>query len=271
MQNNGSGQPLRIVQFTDTHFFGASEGRLMGVDTSDTFRQVLHLSLEQRGTPDLYLLTGDLSQDETGESYRRLARALTVLEAPAYFLPGNHDKRGVMHDAFEQSPADIRPDKVIVSGDWLIVMLDTLVENEVGGRLEQDQLDLLDEALQANPDKHALVCMHHHPVPVGAAWLDGICVENSEDFWRVADRHENLRAVLWGHIHQQFDGMRNQVKLMASPSTCVQFEPRTEDFSLDRAAPGYRWLELRNDGTVQSSVERVKELAAGLDYQSEGY
>lgn len=243
----------------------------MGVDTSDTFRQVLQLSMQQRETPDLYLLTGDLSQDETGESYTRLARALTVLEAPAYFLPGNHDKRHVMHDAFEKSPADIRPDKVIVSGDWLIVLLDTLVENEVGGRLESDQLDLLNDALQANPDKHTLVCMHHHPVPVGAAWLDDINVANADDFWRVIDRHENVRAVLWGHVHQQFEGMRNNIRLMASPSTCVQFEPNTEDFSLDREPPGYRWLELGPDGVIRSEVERVKELAAGLDYQSEGY
>lgn len=271
MQNNGTSPPLRVVQFTDTHFFGSTDGRLMGVDTADTFRQVLTLSLANHGTPDLYLLTGDLSQDESGESYSRLARALTVLEAPAYFLPGNHDKRHIMHDAFEKSPADIRPDKTVLAGDWVIVLLDTLVDDEVGGRLEADQLALLDRTLQANPDRHALVCMHHHPVPVGAAWLDDISVENADDFWKIIDRHENVRAVLWGHVHQQFEGMRNNVKLMASPSTCVQFEPRTEDFSLDRAAPGYRWLELRNDGHVETGVQRVVELAFGLDYQSEGY
>lgn len=271
MQNNGAGQPLRVVQFTDTHFFGNTDGRLMGVDTADTFRQVLNLSLGQQTTPDFYLLTGDLSQDESDESYKRLARALTVLEAPAYFLPGNHDRRVEMRDVFDQSAADIRPDKTIIAGGWLVVLLDTLVENEVGGRLEADQLQFLNEALHSNPDKHVLVCMHHHPVPVGAAWLDDICVENNQEFWEVVDRYENVRAVLWGHVHQQFDGMRNNIKLMASPSTCVQFEPLTQDFSLDRAAPGYRWLELRSDGTVESSVERVKELAFGLDYQSEGY
>lgn len=263
--------PVRIIQFTDIHFFEDPSGRLMGVDTAESFADVLTLANKAHGTPDYYLLTGDLSQDETPGSYQRLADTLTVLQADSYYLPGNHDRRQVMREAFNKATARLRPERSFTAGNWVIVLLDTLVESEVHGHLSKEELTHLDTELSKHNDKHALVCLHHHPVPMKSRWIDEIGVDNADDFLAVIDKHANVRGILWGHVHQQFDSARNGVQLMSTPSTCVQFKPLTDAFAADGVPPGYRYLELFANGKIGTEVNRLKAVARGFDLQSAGY
>ncbi|MCY1451598.1 3',5'-cyclic adenosine monophosphate phosphodiesterase CpdA [compost metagenome] len=64
--------------------------------------------------------------------------------------------------------------------------------------------------------------------------------------------------------------MRNGVRLLASPSTCIQFEPGSEDFKVGEQAPGYRWLRLHPDGAVDTGVSRVSDFEFTIDYE-DGY
>ena len=271
-ESAGSGKPLQVVQFTDTHFFAAEDGRLMGVDTSATFQQVVRLAAKQHASPDFYLLTGDLSQDETEGSYIRFSRAIDGLKAaPAYYLPGNHDSRHHMVKAFSNTNTNFRHEKSFVMGNWQVVLLDTQVPGEVHGHLHEEELEHLEKSLAAHPDLHTLVTLHHHPVPVGSKWIDQISVDNGEELLEVIDNFSHVRGVLCGHIHQQFELQRKSVRFMGSPSTCVQFKPQSGDFALDAMPPGYRWLRLHADGTIESDVARVSAVAAGLDLASAGY
>lgn len=269
--NGHKGKPLRVLQFTDTHFFGPEDGRLMGVDTCSTFRQVLKLAHEQHGKPDFYLLTGDLSQDETEQSYQRFARESTAFRAPAYYLPGNHDARPLMERAFGAHGSPFEHETSFVCGDWNVVLLDTQVPGEVHGHLPEAELNRLERQLSAHPDKHALVTLHHHPIEVGSSWIDEIKVDNGDEFLAIIDRHPQVRTVLCGHIHQEFQSTRKSVRYFGTPSTCVQFKPGTQGFTLDAVAPGYRWFQLNPDGTVETGVVRVEALAFGLDMASLGY
>jgi Icc protein len=85
------------------------------------------------------------------------------------------------------------------------------------------------------------------------------------------ERYPGVRGVLWGHVHQQLDQYRGDIKLMASPSTCVQFAPGSDNFKADDQAPGYRWLELRSDGTINTGISRVLDAEFTVDLQSGGY
>jgi len=58
---------------------------------------------------------------------------------------------------------------------------------------------------------------------------------------------------------------------MASPSTCVQFLPKSTAFAVDHAAPGYRWLSLFEDGRIETGVERLDEIPGAVDLASAGY
>ncbi len=116
-----------------------------------------------------------------------------------------------------------------------------------------------------------MICLHHHPVAIGCAWLDGQVIDDARDFFTILGQHQSVRAVLWGHVHQEYQYTRDGVLLLASPSTCVQFKPGSSDFALDDKAPGYRWFKLYPDGVVETGVERVTGVEFGYDKNSIGY
>jgi Icc protein len=68
------------------------------------------------------------------------------------------------------------------------------------------------------------------------------------------DRHACVRGVVWGHAHQALDLYRGPLRLMCTPSTCMQFRPRTTGFEIDDRPPGYRLIELHADGSLASEV-----------------
>jgi len=263
-------EPVKILQISDTHLFANDSGRLMGIDTAWTFNAVIESVLELGLVHDAVVVTGDLSQDESKESYLRLAQGLKELKMRAYCLPGNHDQGDGMKEAFAGS-VDICSDRSFVIGYWQIILLNTAEERKVYGHLSEKELSFLDNCLGNKPDKHALIAMHHQPQPVGSAWMDNIALDNPGDFFAVVDKHKQVAGIIYGHVHQQFDGLRNAVKLMSSPSTCVQFEPGCASFAVDSAMPGYRWLRLYDDGRIESGVERIRNQEIGLDRSLPGY
>ena len=97
-------------------------------------------------------------------------------------------------------------------------------------------------------------------------WLDRVGLENADEFFNVLDRHDNVRAVVWGHVHQAYDGMRKDVRLLATPSTCAQFVPHADEFAVDRRPPAYRTLELQSDGSLLTEVVWVEKRVAGSSH-----
>ncbi|MGV8161463.1 3',5'-cyclic-AMP phosphodiesterase, partial [Pseudomonas aeruginosa] len=51
----------------------------------------------------------------------------------------------------------------------------------------------------------------------------------------------------------------------------VQFAPGSSDFTLDRLAPGYRWLRLHDDGRLETGISRVDDVVFEVDYDTAGY
>jgi Icc protein len=88
-------------------------------------------------------------------------------------------------------------------------------------------------------------------------------LKNAAEFWRIVDQHSNVRAVVWGHVHQCFDELRGNVRLLATPSTCAQFMPGSNEFALDTLPPAYRTLQLRADGTLTTEVVWIEQCAVG--------
>ncbi|WP_332765287.1 3',5'-cyclic-AMP phosphodiesterase [Pseudomonas koreensis] len=260
--------PALLVQLSDSHLFAEADGALLGMKTRESLQKVIDLVLEQQPQIDLLLATGDISQDGTLESYQAFRQMSAQIDAPARWIPGNHDEPMIMAEAAVQSTL-LEP--VVDIGNWRVTLLDSAVPGSVPGFLQDDQLQLLARSLSEAPERHHLVCFHHHPVSIGCAWMEPIGLRNPEAFFDVLDRFPQVRAVLWGHVHQEIDRERNGVRLMASPSTCIQFEPGSVDFKVGEQAPGYRWLRLWPDGRLETGVERVSGFAFTVDYGSNGY
>ena len=83
-------------------------------------------------------------------------------------------------------------------------------------------------------------------------------VENADIFWQRLATFEHLKVIISGHTHQEQVRHRQGVTVYSTPSTCYQFKPFEDDFAYDKSAlPGYRWLQLANNGEVASWVERL--------------
>lgn len=259
---------IDIVQLTDIHLSSTAEGTLCGLNTRDSFSAVLAQARASQWPPDLILATGDISQDQTAESYERFRDAFRTAGAPVYCLPGNHDDAPLMRMIYGEGPVQYK--SRIDAGDWQILMLNSAVPKKNHGHLADEELSYLSRALERSP-KHAIVSLHHNPLPVGSDWLDQMVLDNASAFWAVVDRHPHVRAVVFGHIHQEYVGERNGVQLIATPSTCIQFLPKSPPFRLDRATPGFRRLRLHADGRIETSLERLPVYPGRVEFDSAGY
>ena len=271
---------LRFHQFTDTHLYASATGAMRGQQTLPSFVSALQ-DAARFPKPTAILLTGDLVHDEPG-GYAHLQSLLGASPVPVHLIPGNHDDFAVLATRFVRLPAAAAmpssaatppaeaalASPFLVGGshrytagdnDWLVVMLSTQAAGRADGELGPAALAELAHTLKAHAFVNTLLVMHHPPAAVGSAWLDDIGLADAAAFWEVVDRHDQVRGVLWGHVHQAFEGNRGNVRLLGSPSTCLQFLPGSEDFALDTRGPGWRWLELHADGRIDSQVEWVPQ------------
>lgn len=257
-----------LVQLSDSHLFAEADGSLLGMKTRESLDKVVELVLAEQSGIDLILASGDLSQDGSVESYEAFREISGRIGAPARWFPGNHDELPQMEQVARAGDL-MQP--IIDIGRWRITLLDSAVPGSVPGFLESSQLELLERSLGEAPDRHHLVSLHHHPVDIGCEWMKPIGLRNAEALFAIVDNCPQVRAVLWGHVHQEFDQLRDGVRMLASPSTCIQFAPGSVDFKVDTSAPGYRWLRLHDDGRLETGVSRVRGMTFEPDYDSAGY
>ena len=251
---------LRITHFTDPHLYGSETESLRGVATLPALTATLANAQAGEWPPDAVLVTGDIVQDDPA-GYTHFRRVFGSLGMPVLCLPGNHDEPKAMRRALQGHP--FVTGGYVDMGPWRIVLLDSSVPGSASGRLGPQSLADLEQALSGARGRHCLVCLHHHPVAMSSRWLDEVALENPAEFLQVIDRHTNVRAIVWGHVHQAFDGLRKGVRLLATPATCTQFVPHADEFAVDRRPPGYRTLELRPDGTLLTEVVWVEKFAVG--------
>ncbi|WP_462381153.1 3',5'-cyclic-AMP phosphodiesterase [Pseudomonas sp. Marseille-QA0892] len=260
--------PVTLVQLTDSHLFAHEEGKLLGLTTQDSLQRVVQLVRQEQGDDiDLVLATGDLAQDGSMAAYERFEALTAPLRVPLAWTVGNHDDACAMR---ERSLGERWVGPVVDMGAWRIVMLETAVPNEVHGALSVEVLEMLDNALSTADGRHVLLAMHHHPVSVDSAWMDQIGLQSPEALFDRVDLNDAVRGIVWGHVHQPVDRRRGNVRLLASPSTCVQFKPLSETFEVTSEAPGYRWLKLHGDGSIDTGISRLTDFSFELDYAS-GY
>jgi Icc protein len=250
---------MQVLHITDPHLYGNAGGNLRGVETDSSLRSVLDAALRETRDYAAVLVTGDLVQDDPS-GYLRFKSILGTQRVPVLCLPGNHDEPGPMRLSLAQAPFQYCGTCVL--GAWQFILLDSYDPGHVGGRLRADELKRLDSALAGSP-AHALVCLHHHPVPMGSRWLDDIGLANADEFWQVIDAHSHVRGVAWGHVHQPYDGERTGVRLFATPSTCAQFLPHTDRYAVDARPPAYRRFELHPDGRIDTQVRWLEPVHVG--------
>ena len=250
----GGADSLNLVQVTDTHLTGDEEGRLLGMNTARSAKAVIDAAIATEKA-DCILLTGDIAADGQPEAYGQL-QALLGTAVPSLWLPGNHDNVSNHNDRYASHMK-----RRLRAKHWDVVMLETQVEGEVGGVLSTTELDALKSAVDdARLANKALLVATHHPLRrLESAWLDEQSVKNAAEALDILKPIADQTAVISGHVHQESDELVNGVRMMTTPSTCVQFAPRSQDFALDSKDPGYRRLVLHPNARIETQVVRISD------------
>ena len=258
-------EQVNVLQITDLHLSEPIHDKTQPC-CHDRFAAVLAQALAEPVRCDLILVTGDLVSKVKTHLYDHVFDVLSATGIPFACIAGNHDvteekDATVPFHAREllAKEADERllSRHVIHSEYWQILLIDSSVPGEIFGALSTMDVDWLDTQLQTC-QKPTLIALHHHVIAMQSAWIDVHIARNTDYFWQKMRKHTHLQAIISGHTHQEKVYTRDGVQVYSTPSTCYQFKPLVDDFAYDEdARPGYRWLQLANNGQVASWVKRL--------------
>ena len=96
-------------------------------------------------------------------------------------------------------------------------------------------------------------------------------MHNQDEFNSFVSKFPQIKAVVCGHVHQEFDSVINNIRYIATPSTSIQFEPFSHDFALDQKGPGWRYLTLTAQGEIHTEVFRLPPGRFVADHGVSGY
>jgi 3',5'-cyclic AMP phosphodiesterase CpdA len=188
---------LRILHLSDTHLFGDGTLHHGAVDTMAALRRVLDRAAVLDAV-DVVVASGDLSDDASAESYRRLRAAIdpwaAARGASVVYAMGNHDLR----DGFEQVLGE-RTGVTTVAGHR-IVHLDSSVPGFGYGELGPEQLNWLRETLTEPATHGTVVVVHHPPVSASTSLLATLELQNPSALLDVCAAAD-VRLILSGHYH----------------------------------------------------------------------
>jgi 3',5'-cyclic AMP phosphodiesterase CpdA len=261
-------KPVLLAQLSDLHLGANWEG----VDPQPRLERVIEAVRALPNPVDAVVVSGDLTAAGSDEDSLQARRLLERLEAPVHVLPGNHDLRGSLRRAFElPGEGDAPIDYSVEVGELRLVVLDSTVPGEDRGAFAPEQLRWLDEELGKEPERPAILAMHHPPLVTGIPEWDGInlVAPEREALAAVVGRHPQLRAIVGGHLHRIVSSALAGCPVLSVPSTYLQILPDFDpaDFEDEDAAcwtdpPGFA-LHVLRDGELSSQVELLGAVHAG--------
>jgi 3',5'-cyclic-AMP phosphodiesterase len=256
-------KPLLLAQISDLHLGGAWEG----VDPRPRLERVVEAIGSLPNRVDAVLVSGDLTDDASAESYVQARELLDRFEVPVHVLPGNHDDRAGLREAFELPGSGDDPvDYSIDVGELRLVILDSVVPGQDAGGFEPRQLRWLDQELGEQGERPTLLATHHSPLTTGIPDWDAInlVADERRALAEVVARHPQLRAIVAGHLHRVAASTLAGCPVLSIPSTYLQALPDFEvkDFEIEDVgmvgAPGFA-LHVLLDGELSSQVESLSD------------
>lgn len=219
-----------IAQLSDIHLAAGKNGE---VDDDSgpvrALRAAVSSLLALPARPDAVVLTGDLADGGQPAEYTRLHALLSPLPMAVYPLPGNHDDRDALRDAFRDHPAvagsgqDGSPVQYAVDVNGVrLVCCDTTVTGSPHGEMDEERLAWLDDVLCAAPETPTVVATHHPPYPLGIRFIDDMRFADTTGFAKIVGRHPQVVRVISGHVHRGSVGSLGTTICTTCPSTYRQ-------------------------------------------------
>ncbi len=253
----------KVLFISDPHICADGQ-KIIGLDPSARFGQVIDAAMTSHGDAAALVLLGDLTHHGTPAEYAVLARILDQVTVPIMPMIGNHDRRDAFLNQFPDAPqsASGHVQQWRDIGDHRVITLDSLdsrldVDGRHAGLLCAQRLAFLDDALTSRAGRHAIVCIHHPPFKTGVIGMDRINLRNGSEVLELLAAHGNLHLIC-GHLHQTISGNSRGVPWTVFKSSChqgvVELVKPTSNLSTDEAG-AYGLGLLSTDGLILHSVD----------------
>ncbi|WP_395611361.1 phosphodiesterase [Pseudomonas sp. B22129] len=244
-------RPFLVAQISDLHLKAGQRLTYGVVDTLGALRRAVDHLNASHPRPDIVVISGDLVDFGRADEYAVLHPELARLHMPCYLVPGNHDARGPLLDAFGDhgylpASADGPLDWVVDEHPLRLIGLDSTIPGSHGGQLLDSQLQWLDAQLALQPDKPTLLILHHPPFISGIGHMDREPFINAAGLEQVVARHPQVERLLCGHLHRPMQrrfgaslscvcpGTSHQIVLDLQDSAPAHFKLEPAGFLLHR-------------------------------------
>jgi len=220
----------RLIQISDPHIVVSSalvSNRLNTVELLERTVERITKVLSKVGPASALLVSGDITDKGDGASYALFREIIEPLGLPILAIPGNHDRREPMRDAFADTGC--MPETGPLNWVWdfpdlRVIGLDSLVEGQGGGSLDNATLDFLETALGNAPRGLILVALHHPPFNSGVRFMDAIALDDPQPLGEIIRRSERDVRVVCGHIHHVQITSVGGAPTISAPAVCSTFD-----------------------------------------------
>jgi Icc protein len=176
-------------------------------------------------------------------------------------LPGNHDLRGPLREAFGLPGEGDEPVCHAVDlGPLRLICLDSTIPGGEAGALDEGRIAWLDAALAEEPELPTVLAMHHPPLLTETPGFDriGLAPEGRAALAEVLVRHRQVVRVVAGHVHRAIVAELAGRAVLTVPSTYLQ---AALDFTSTgiamRADPPAFAIHALRDGSLASHLQPV--------------
>ncbi|WP_028022143.1 phosphodiesterase [Enterovibrio calviensis] len=219
----------RIIQITDIHLTVPPTKVSGQLNTFALFEQAID-KIEQDlplfGDVDAVIATGDITDYGDEESYQLFKTQIERLNLPYLVIPGNHDSRDAMLTSFPQLAGGTEHGEL----NWVetfsafdVIGLDSIIPNQGGGALSDSTLQFLKRALASNPNKPALIALHHPPFESGIHFMDNIGLKGADTLSELLNHTSREVRVICGHLHNSIVCSLGNTTVLSSPAVASSF------------------------------------------------
>jgi Icc protein len=222
---------ITFLQLSDLHLVRPGQ-ILAGVDPMRQMRDVMTRVKQLDVTPVFIVISGDLSDDGSVESYEVVNEVLQELGAggtPVLLALGNHDDRAAFHRVvLGEECADAQGPyyhSQLIDG-LRVIVLDSTIPGDVGGALGSTQLAWLEAQLEEPTPRGNLIVLHH-PCRLAspAHHYPAFIVREAAELEAIVARHrDRVVGVLAGHSHQANSAPYGGTLHVTAPAVLCQLD-----------------------------------------------
>jgi len=200
---------MLLVQISDIHCGSMFRKKTL----QDALEEINAMS------PDVVLVTGDLTEEGIMTEFQTIAAQLKKLKAEkVIYVSGNHDYRSTGYLLFRRFFSFSQITEV---GNAIIVVVSSARPDRDDGEVGHRQNLWLESTLAKHQDKLKIVAIHHHIIPVPDTGADQITVIDAGDVLRSLIKSK-VDLVLCGHRHRPWRWQIQNMKVIHAGSVSCE-------------------------------------------------